>query len=83
MRSTVHSTLRAMPTQLVFGRDTLLNISFQADWQYIKERKQKLIEMRKREEEHRLAMLERKKRMDQEEQVSFGFIQLLRHFWVI
>jgi hypothetical protein len=24
--------------QLVFGRDTLLNISFEADWQYIKER---------------------------------------------
>ena len=51
--------------------------------QHEKERKQKLIEMRKREEDPRLAMLERKKRMDQEEQVSFGFIQLLRHFWVI
>ena len=43
MRSTVHTTLRATPTQLVFGRDALLNVSFQADWQYIKERKQKLI----------------------------------------
>ena len=32
-----------MPTQLVFGRDALLNVSFQADWQYIKDRKQKLI----------------------------------------
>jgi hypothetical protein len=41
--STVHTTSRATPTQLVFGRDALLNISFQADWQYIKERKQKLI----------------------------------------
>ena len=29
-----------MPTQLVFGRDALLNVSFEADWQYIKERKQ-------------------------------------------
>ena len=42
VNSTVHATLRATPTQLVFGRDTLLNISFQADWEYIKERKQKL-----------------------------------------
>ena len=41
--STVHTTLLATPTQLVFGRDALLNISFQADWEYIKERKQKLI----------------------------------------
>ena len=43
MRSLVHTTLRATPTQLVFGRDALLSISFEADWQYIKERKQKLI----------------------------------------
>ena len=32
IRSTVHTTLRATPTQLVFGQDALLNISFQADW---------------------------------------------------
>ena len=43
VRSLVHTTTRATPTQLVFGRDALLNISFQADWNYIKERKQKLI----------------------------------------
>ena len=42
-RSTVHTTLDATPTQLVFGRDAILNVSFEADWQYIKERKQKLI----------------------------------------
>ena len=41
--STVHTTSRATSTQLVFGRNALLNISFQADWQYIKDRKQKLI----------------------------------------
>jgi hypothetical protein len=39
-RSLVHTTTRATPTQLVFGRDALLNVSFQADWDYIKERKQ-------------------------------------------
>jgi len=43
MNSTVHTTARATPTQLVFGRDTMLNASFQADWQFIKERKQRLI----------------------------------------
>jgi len=32
-----------MPTQLVFHRDAMLNASFQADWQFIKERKQRLI----------------------------------------
>jgi len=31
MNSTVHTTARAMPTQLVFGRDAMLNASFQAD----------------------------------------------------
>jgi transposase InsO family protein len=43
MRSLVHTTTRATPTQLVFGRDAMFNVSFEADWQYIKERKQRLI----------------------------------------
>jgi transposase InsO family protein len=43
MNSTVHTTVRATPSQLVFGRDAMLNASFEADWQFIKERKQKLI----------------------------------------
>jgi len=43
MSSTVHTTARATPTQLVFGREAMLNASFQADWQFIKERKQRLI----------------------------------------
>ncbi len=43
VNATVHTTLRATPTQLVFGRDAMLNISFQADWEYIRDRKQKLI----------------------------------------
>ena len=43
MRSVVHTTNRATPTQLVFGRDAILNVSFEANWQYIKERKQNLI----------------------------------------
>ena len=43
VRSVVHTTTRATPTQLVFNRDAVLNVSFEADWQYIKQRKQKLI----------------------------------------
>ena len=43
MRSTVHTTTRAAPLQLVLNCDAILNTSFEADWQCIKERKQKLI----------------------------------------
>ena len=39
VRSTVHTTQRATPTQLVFGHDAILNVAFEADWQYIKEHK--------------------------------------------
>ena len=40
VNSTVSTTTHATPTQLVFGRDALLNVSFQADWDYIRQRKQ-------------------------------------------
>ena len=43
MRATVHTTTTATPTQLVFNRDAIHNVGFQADWKYIKERKQRLI----------------------------------------
>jgi len=43
LRATVHTTLQATPMQLVFGRDAILNSRFQVDWNYIKERKQQLI----------------------------------------
>jgi len=43
MNSTLHATVLATPTQLVFGCEAVLNASFQADWQFIKERKQRLI----------------------------------------
>jgi hypothetical protein len=43
MRSTVHTTLNATPAQLVFGRDAIHNIGFVADWQYMRERKQRMI----------------------------------------
>jgi transposase InsO family protein len=43
MRATLHTTMRATPMQLVFNRDAIHNIRFEADWQYIKERRQRTI----------------------------------------
>ena len=42
-RATIHTTLNATPSQLVFGRDAMLNMEFQADWATIRARKQKRI----------------------------------------
>ena len=50
IRSTYHTTLQATPAQLVFGRDAILNVQFKANWTYIKERKQKLINENNRRE---------------------------------
>ena len=43
MRATLHTTMRATPMQLVYGRDAIHNIRFEADWQYIKRRQQQVI----------------------------------------
>ena len=43
VRSIVHTTTRATPTQLVFGRDAIWNIHHNANWRYITTRKQNLI----------------------------------------
>ncbi len=40
LRATYHTTLQATPMQLIFGRDAMLNIKFQADWQLIKQLEQ-------------------------------------------
>ena len=40
VRSTVHTTTRATPMQLVFARDAILPIRHIADWKYIRDRKQ-------------------------------------------
>jgi hypothetical protein len=44
IRSTVHLVLDATPAQLVFGRDMLFDLSFTADWQGIKNRRQQSID---------------------------------------
>ena len=43
IQSTVHTTTQHTPSQLVFGRDAILNINQEANWQLIKQRKQALI----------------------------------------
>jgi hypothetical protein len=39
-RATYHTTAQATPSQLVFGRDVILNIKFDANWKLIHECKQ-------------------------------------------
>jgi hypothetical protein len=41
--STYHTTLQAMPGQLLFGRDMVLNVQHLTDWTAIKARKQQII----------------------------------------
>jgi hypothetical protein len=42
--ATYHTTLQKSPGQLVFGRDMILNIQHTANWEYIRARKQCLIQ---------------------------------------
>ena len=34
-RATLHTTLQATPSQLVFGRDAIMNIKHEANWKFI------------------------------------------------
>jgi RNase H-like domain found in reverse transcriptase/Reverse transcriptase (RNA-dependent DNA polymerase)/Integrase zinc binding domain len=43
VRATYHTTLKATPTQLVFGRDAILNTIFEANWKIIRGNKQRQI----------------------------------------
>ena len=55
-RATIHTTLQATPSQLVFGRDAMIDRAFEADWVTIKARKQKrIIENNRRENAKRKA----------------------------
>ena len=50
VRATVSTTTRASPMQLVFGRDPMLDVKYAADWKYIRDRKQKVINDNNRKE---------------------------------
>ena len=43
IRATVHTTLQATPSQLVFGRDHIMNVKHTANWKNILDQKQKII----------------------------------------
>ena len=40
VHATYHTTLKASPFKLVFGRDAILNIKHVSDWEHIRQRKQ-------------------------------------------
>jgi hypothetical protein len=44
VRSTFHTTLKNTPGQLVFGRDMILNVKHEANWEFIRQRKQTIID---------------------------------------
>jgi hypothetical protein len=50
MRSTVHTTTQATPAQLVFNRDAIQNVRFEANWQFIKAQKEKIIRQNNKRE---------------------------------
>ena len=45
VRSTFHTSLQSTPGELVFGRDMIFNIQHTANWEYIKQRKQRIIDL--------------------------------------
>jgi len=54
LTATYHITLHATLMQLVFSRDVMLNVNFQADWQLIKQLKQKQINVNNQIENNRI-----------------------------
>ena len=53
IRATAHTTLQATPSQLVFGRDHILNIKYQANWKNILNKKQKMINKNNQQENNK------------------------------
>ena len=49
LRSTYHTSNQATPMQLVFGSYAILNLKFKTDWNYIKQRKQEMINYNNKE----------------------------------
>jgi hypothetical protein len=53
IRNTYHTTLKATPGQLVFGRDLIFNTKFIADWEEIRQRKQRTIQYNNKRENNK------------------------------
>ena len=52
IQSTVHTTTQNTTSQMVFGRDAILNINQKGNWQLIKQRKQAFIIKGNQKENH-------------------------------
>ena len=52
IQSRLHTTTHHTPSQLVFGRDAIVNINQKANWQLIKQRKQVLINKANQKQNH-------------------------------
>ena len=50
IRSACHTTLQKTPGQLVLGCDMTSNVQHQANWEFIKDRKQQVIQKNKKTE---------------------------------
>jgi transposase InsO family protein len=50
VRSTFYTSLQSTPGQLVFGRDMIFNIQHIDNWEFIKQRKQKIINLNNKKE---------------------------------
>jgi hypothetical protein len=51
VRATNHTTLQATPAQLVlFGRDVLIDVKFEANWALSKQNKQKILAKKNQKE---------------------------------
>ena len=50
IRATFHTTMKASPMQLVFGRDAILNIKHVANWEHITQQKQARIDANNKQE---------------------------------
>ena len=64
VRTTVHSTNRATPAQLVFAHDAILNILHEANWGKIKEQTEKTsltnsIQEKKTQKKHEYKILDK------------------------
>ena len=85
--STIHTTMKATPMQVVFGRDSIMNIQHLADWRYIQSRKQDLINLNNKKEnktrkEHTYAVDDRVL-VKQDQMTKYGTTQYRGPYTVI
>ena len=71
LRATVHTTTQHTPAQLVFNRDSIRNVSIEANWKLIKQHKQALINKAN----------ERENKLRKDHTYNIGDKVLLKNVW--